>query len=102
MKVRFEWDRGNLHKAQGHGLTIAEIENVFAREVLIRLESRPQFKDLAEKRFIAVGTNERGRGIFVAFTLREKSGETFLRVISARYMHQKEWRRYEELKKTSK
>jgi uncharacterized DUF497 family protein len=31
----FDWDRGNQKKCQKHGLSIAEIESVFDRRVVI-------------------------------------------------------------------
>jgi uncharacterized DUF497 family protein len=38
----------------------------------------------------AIGKTLAGRYVFLVFMLREVSGETMLRPISARYMHQKE------------
>lgn len=49
-----------------------------------------------EKRFIAVGQTPEERYIFIGFTLREKDGETLIRPITARYMHQREVERYEQ------
>ena len=45
------------------------------------------------------GLTKQGRWIIVAFTIREKAGEKFLRPISARYMHAKELKRYEKANK---
>ena len=42
-----------------------------------------------EKRFRAIGKNHEGWYIFVVFTIREISGETRVRPISARYEHRK-------------
>ncbi len=50
----------------------------------------------AEGRFIAVGRNEAGRPLFVAFAVRTKDGQSFIRPISARYMHAKEIKGYEK------
>jgi uncharacterized protein len=56
-----------------------------------------------EDRFIAIGRNSEGRPIFVAFAIRMKEGGTFIRPISARYMHRKEIESYEkESSKTQK
>jgi uncharacterized DUF497 family protein len=49
-----------------------------------------------EERFKAIGTTARGRKVLLVFTLRNKDGETLLRPISARYMHQKEVEHYEQ------
>ena len=49
-----------------------------------------------EPRFIAIGQTPRGRYTFVVFTPRQGMGGTVLRPISARYMHQKEIRKYEQ------
>lgn len=48
-----------------------------------------------ETRFLAIG-KANARHVFVAFTLREIDGETFIRPVSARYMHKKEIDHYEE------
>lgn len=44
-----------------------------------------------EPQFLAFGQSKAGRHLIVAFTLREKEGGT----ISARYMHEKEAKKYE-------
>ncbi len=51
---------------------------------------------LSENRMRAVGRGSSGRFIFVVFTIRERSGQHLIRPISARYMHPKEVRRYDE------
>ena len=43
----------------------------------------------------AIGTTAAGRYVFLVFMLRQIDGETRLRPISARYMHQKEIAHYE-------
>lgn len=45
---------------------------------------------------IAVGRTESGRPIFVAFTMRNKNGRYLIRPVSARYMHAKEIKAFEE------
>ena len=89
----FDWDDGNREKCQKHGVSTAEIEVLFHRPLSV-------FPDPAhsrtEERFIAIGTNEEGRHIFIAFTLRRRKSETLIRPISARYMRQKEVDHYEE------
>lgn len=68
----FDWDDGNWPKCARHGLTKAEIEEVF------------------------IGTTSEGRYVFIAFTLRESELGILIRPISARYMHEREIRRYEQ------
>jgi uncharacterized DUF497 family protein len=89
----FEWDEGNRGKCEKHGVTIGEIEALLSNTPRVA----PDFRHSGEEeRFIAVGRNEAGRALFVAFTLRTKDGAVFIRPISARYMHRKEAERFEE------
>ena len=48
-----------------------------------------------EPRIRAIGKTDAGRYIFLVFMLRKIDGQTKLRPISARYMHQKEIDHYE-------
>ena len=50
----------------------------------------------SERRFRAIGRTEKGRSVFIVFTLRHKGDETLIRPISARYMHKKEIEAYEK------
>ena len=50
----------------------------------------------AEERHWAIGETASGRSVFVVFTIRERGGKRFIRPVSARYMHRKEVKRYEE------
>jgi uncharacterized protein len=50
---------------------------------------------LGELRYRAIGMTPERRMLFVMFTLRDRSGSTRLRPISARYMHRKEVKTYE-------
>lgn len=94
----FEWDDGNLAKAQKHGVGIEEIEDFFRREILVLEDPRHSH---GERRQIAVGRSKSGRSMFVIFTVRSRGGEEYIRVISARYAHKKEAKIYENLKKES-
>lgn len=89
----FEWDDGNREKAQQHGVSIAAIKSVFSRAIAI-------FPDAAhstdEERFKAIGRTEQGRHVLIVFVLRTRNDETWIRPISARYMHRKEIEYYEE------
>jgi hypothetical protein len=94
----FEWDAGNREKCAKHGVSAAEIEEVFAKAVAV-------FPDPAhstsEERFKAIGQSNAGRSLLIVFTLRPQRGATFLRPISARPMHRKEIEHLEkELAKT--
>jgi uncharacterized DUF497 family protein len=51
---------------------------------------------LAEERLKAIGRSHSGRSIFLVFTLRERDGKTYIRPISARYMHRREVETYEK------
>ncbi|WP_454745929.1 BrnT family toxin [Ciceribacter selenitireducens] len=87
----FDWDEGNWPKCAKHGLTKREIEQVF--------ENRPSvYPDPSsnEVRSRAIGRTDEGRYVFVVFTLRRITTETYIRPISARFMHDREIRRYEQ------
>jgi uncharacterized protein len=90
----FAWDKANRSKCQKHGVSVAEVEHVLARaETLIV----PDLKNSrAEPRFLAIGRTGKGRFAFVVFTLRQTRGGIFMRPISARYMHRKEIKKYEQ------
>jgi uncharacterized DUF497 family protein len=91
MKIAgFDWDTGNWPKCGKHGLSQAEIEEVFARTPAVLADPFPE-----EARMRAIGTTAAGRHVFVVFQLREVDGRTKLRPISARYMHPKEIAHYE-------
>lgn len=92
----FDWDTGNLYKAQKHGVTVQQIEKFFEQELLV-LEDVPH--SVSEQRRIAVGISAKKRPMFVVFTLRERGGLRLIRVISARFTHKKESELYEKLKK---
>lgn len=49
-----------------------------------------------EERYPAIGRSQKQKPMFVVFTLRDVNGEILIRPISARYMHEKEAKRYEE------
>ena len=83
----FDWDSGNLPKCLNHGVSLAEIEALFAGDVYLVDEKN----DGQETRSLACGTvNE--RWVFCVFVWR---GDR-IRPVSVRYMHEKEVRRYAE------
>ncbi len=91
MKISgFDWDDGNWPKCAKHGVTKEEIEKLF--DGLLSVLPDPN-KD--EPRMRGIGKTEDERYIFLVFMLRESKGSTFIRPISARYMHQKEIEHYE-------
>ncbi|SDM01181.1 BrnT family toxin [Paracoccus chinensis] len=91
MKVAgFDWDEGNWPKCGKHGVSRAEIEEVFTRTPAVLADPFPE-----EARMRAIGKSAAGRYVFVVFMLREIDGQTKLRPISARYMHEKEIAHYE-------
>jgi uncharacterized protein len=86
----FIWDLGNSEKCKKHGVSLGEVEEVFSFYPLAVYED--PFGE--EQRFRAIGRNFAGRYIFVVYTIREIMSETYIRPISARYMHQKETEHY--------
>ena len=89
----FDWDRANREKCRKHGVSMAEIEALFEGAPAVRED--PAHSG-TEARRLAIGRNAAGRWMFVAFTYRERGDATYIRPISARYMHAKEVRRYEK------
>jgi len=89
----FDWDDGNRAKCQKHGLSVEQIEAIFADNP--RTAPDPKHSDV-EDRLIAIGRTRAGRPVFVAFTVRNKSGNRFIRPVTARYMHAKEVAAYEK------
>lgn len=99
--VGFDWDDGNRGKCQQHGVPFDDIEAMFQRPVAVFPDP---FHSRREERFKAIGKNAVGRSVFVVFTLRTRNRETYIRPISARYMHRDEIGHYEkeEAAKTQK
>lgn len=86
-----DWDAGNRGKCQTHGVSIAEIESMFA--------GQPNYApdvahSIGEQRYLATGRTTAGRLLFVVFTIRGRGSARYVRPISARYMHAKEAARY--------
>lgn len=89
----FDWDAANRGKCQKHGVSIEEIEALFRNAPLY---VTPDHKHSGkEVRYVAAGQSK-GRFLFVAFTLRAMENGQCIRPISARFMHKKESRRYEQ------
>ena len=90
----FEWDEGNSDKNWFlHQVTNAECEEVFFNIPLIVADDTKH--SVTEKHYYVLGQTDRGRLLFIAFTIRDN----FIRVISARDMNKRESKRYEEYAK---
>ena len=90
----FAWDKANLSKCEEHGVSRAEVEHVLAHAATLIV---PDLKNSrAEPRFLAIGRTAEGRYAFVVFTPRQTGTRILLRPISARYMHKKEIKKYEQ------
>lgn len=89
----FDWDTANTEKCRSHGVSTGDIEALFGRPVAVF--PAPD-RSMSEIRYKAIGANADGRYIFLVFTLRKRGGEMLIRPISARFMHAKEIRHYEE------
>ena len=81
--MEMDWDEHNWLKCAKHGVEKADIEYVLLHAKIIIPDLK---KDYGEIRYDAIGKNERGRYIFVAFCYRKDK----MRPISARYMHKSE------------
>ena len=88
----FDWDEGNTRKNERHGVSMAEVEQVFFNAPLLVLDdvAHSQF----EPRFHALGKTMAARPLHITFTLRGNGG--LIRVISARDMSRKEQTIYEQ------
>jgi uncharacterized DUF497 family protein len=89
----FDWDEGNRDKCTKHGVSIEEIESLFDGDPAIKADLAHSH---GEQRVRAVGRASSRRFVFVVFTIRHRMGERLIRPVSARYMHRKEIRRYEQ------
>jgi uncharacterized DUF497 family protein len=85
-------DYGFRGECEKHGLSVAAIEGLFARQLAILPDAA---HSQSERRFRAIGRTEKGRGVFIVFTLRRNGDEILIRPVSARYMHQEEIEAYE-------
>ena len=90
----FDWDTGNRRKCRKHGIALPEIEGFFRQDSVFVMPDIHHSQ--TEERYIAYGPSPKGRPMFVAFTFRIRGDEMLIRPISARYMHEKEAREYEE------
>ena len=89
----FDWDDGNRDKCRKHGVSVGEIESLLSGGPRVAPDPKHSGE---EDRLIAVGRTAGGRALFVAFTVRTNEGQKFIRPVSARYMHKKEFEAYEK------
>jgi uncharacterized protein len=89
----FDWDKSNRAKCRKHGLSTSVIESLFTRPLAILPDAAHSER---ERRFRAIGRTDKGRGVFIVFTLRREGDELLIPPISARYMHNKEIDSYEK------
>ena len=87
----FDWDEGNWPKCGKHGVSREEIEQVLLNSPTVMPDPHQN-----EPRMRAIGKTAAGRYVFLVFMLREIAQQTYLRPISARFMHQKEIEHYED------
>ena len=93
----FDWDAGNDRKSEDkHQVSQAEVEQVFFHMPLVLAPDRQHSQ--TEARFHALGKTLAGRLLHITFTLRFAGRK--IRPISARDMHRKERRAYEEQTQT--
>jgi uncharacterized DUF497 family protein len=86
----FDWDSGNWPKCGKHGGSKEEIEEIFHISPVVMPDPHPD-----EPRIRAIGRTKAGQYVFLVFMFRLIDGQSFIRPISARYMHKKEVEHYE-------
>ena len=92
-----DWDAGNLAKCQKHGVSTAEIEELFSGQPYFVPDER---HSAIEPRMLAIGLTASNRALFVVFTVREHDGRRLARPVSARYMHREEVERYDKFRRS--
>lgn len=80
----FDWDKGNLEHIKKHSVHYTECEEVFSNKPLLINEDKEH--SIKETRFHALGIPNKGRILFITFTVRDNK----VRVISAREANRKE------------
>jgi len=89
----FEWDAANWRKSElKHGVAGGEAEEVLLNDPLCQVDVRHSG---SEQRYVALGTTNQGRALFVAFTVRRSR----VRIVSARPMSRRERAIHDEEKK---
>lgn len=92
----FDWDEANWRKSElKHGVAASEAAEVLLNDPLCQVDMR--HSDV-EQRYVALGTTNEGRALFVAFTVRRSR----VRITSARAMSRKERRIHAEAEEAKK
>lgn len=92
--ISFDWNEGNRDKNwEKHRVNFQECEQVFFDDRLKTFYNAAHSQ--TEDRFVALGTTNKARKLYVIFTIRNEK----VRIISARDMSKKERRLYEEYEK---
>lgn len=90
----FQWDSGNMSKNWAkHRVSMSECEEIFFNKPLVVADDEKHSG--VEERFFALGKTDRGKRLFIVFTLRDNQ----IRIISARSMSKKERSIYEKQEK---
>ncbi len=63
----FDWDEGNRGKCRKHGISLREIEEVFAELTQVAPDLKHSDR---EPRQLTIGRTAAGRYVFVVFTMR--------------------------------
>jgi len=87
----FDRDAGNRRKNDKHDVTTAEAEHIFFNKPLLMLQDHKH--SIHELHLHALGQTDGSRLLHITFTLRDSANT--IRVISARDMHRKERKIYE-------
>jgi len=95
--IGFDWDEGNSRKNEKHGVTKADVEQVFLNKPLLVAEDLKHSQQ--EPRYHALGRTDADRCLHITFA--ERGNGTLIRPISARAASRKERMIYEEALKTS-
>ena len=66
----FDWDEANREKCQKHGVSLAEIEDLFHGEAAVYADPD---HSIDEQRLRAIGRTAEGRPLIVAFTIRRST-----------------------------
>lgn len=80
----FDWDEGNLEHIKKHYVHYKECEEIFFNTPLRLVEDQEHSQ--VEERLQALGKTNKGRFVFIVFTIRENK----IRVVSARGQNRKE------------
>nr|MBF0220801.1 BrnT family toxin [Desulfobulbaceae bacterium] len=88
---QFQWDHGNERKSsEKHDVSKEETEQVFFNQPLLLLKDKAHSQN--EVRVHALGRTDNNMKLHITFTIKQNK----IRVISARPMHKKERKSYEE------